>query len=331
MSRRLVIGSVGVALAAAALALFVVAGGTAGTSDFGFHVSGVPTQLTSGQQGLVIARFQPSASSGAATKTTITFTFPVASVTAAPSADAATSPNCVNGVTTDPLTNAITAYTVTCNVGTVNPGQLVKRFVTFQAGAPTPITTPPSDANITASVGFDNSTSAHGGGHSNSPSLDSGLTIVDGTTNDGTCGSTGGAVHTAPVSTTVSQQTALSFGTANASFNLPCSWGTVGVINQRRGADGAPQISSVGGPQFSTPAVLNLSFASLPSKYHLQENENFDSANPTVGWFDVPPCPTATTMPDDLSIDACLVGYTKGKVIVATLLYRGTNSDPWFN
>jgi hypothetical protein len=61
------------------------------------------------------------------------------------------------------------------------------------------------------------------------------------------------------------------------------------------------------------------------SKFVLKENP----ADPAAPWTPVPPCPTATTLPDN--VDACLVGYTKGKVIVATLLYRGTNTDPWFN
>ena len=114
----------------------------------------------------------------------------------------------------------------------------------------------------------------------------------------------------------------------------PVAVGTVGVIDQRRGPDGAPQISSVGGPQFAAPSTLTLTFASLPvpvSEFVLKENENFNPADPTVGWNPVPPCPTATTLPNDPNVDACLVGYTQTDVIVATLLYRGTNTDPWFN
>jgi hypothetical protein len=328
VSRRLIIGSVGMASFAAAAALFVVAGGSAGTGSYDFKVFGVPGQLTTGQQGLLFARFGPNNGSGAATKTTIRFTLPTTSLAAGttPVADAATSSDCGAAA----LSTDGTTYTIACNIGTLNPGQLVKRFVTFFAG-PTV-----GGAHLSASVSFDSgSNSAQGGGHSDVPAIDPGLTIVDGTTSDGTCGSTGGAVHTAAVSTTVLQQTSLSFGTAaNSSFQLPCSWGTVGVIAGRSGPNGAPQISSVGGPQFAGPSYLTLTFSSLPvplSKFHLKENKNFDPDNPTLGWSEVGPCPTATTLPDDQSIDACLVGYSKGKLIVATLLYRGTNTDPWFN
>jgi hypothetical protein len=324
VTRRLVIGSTCFAALAAAAALFVVAGGTAGTGSYDFVPFGVPTQLTAGQQGLVFARFSPKNGSGASTKTTIRFTFPATSLAAGttPVADPATSSDCGAATGSDPVT-------ITCVVGTVNPGQVVKRFVTFFAG------TTVGDAGVTESVSFDSgSTSAKGGGHTDGPSLPAGLSVVDGTNADGTCASGGGAVHTAAVSTTVPQQTTLSFGDAVSSFQLPCSWGTVGVINQRSGPNGAPEISSVGGPQFSGPSTLQISFASLPvslSKFVLKENKSFNPDDPTTGWSPVPPCPTATTLPANTDIDACLVGYTKGKIIVATLLYRGTNTDPWFN
>lgn len=323
MSRRLVSG----ALAAASLAagaLYLVAGGSAGTGSVEFKVVAGPTQLTSGQQGLVFARFSPTKSSGSATHTMLTFSFPAASVAGAPAADAATSPDCAAAV----LSADQSTWTVTCTIGTVNPGEVVKRFVEYVAGSTT------GPAGISAAIDFDSgSSTAKGGGKSDvPPPASAGVTIVDGNAADGLCSSGGGNVHTSAVSTTVLQQTALSFGDANAALTLPCSWGTVGVINGQSGPNGAPQISSVGGPVFDTPATLQLVFSSLPvplNKFVLKENEAFDPNNPTAGWTKVPSCPTPTTLPD--GADACLVGYDKGKVIVATLLYRGTGGDPWFN
>jgi hypothetical protein len=91
-------------------------------------------------------------------------------------------------------------------------------------------------------------------------------------------------------------------------------------------------ISSVGGPIYAGTANLTLTFASLPvplNKYTLEENESFDPAHPAQGWQPVPPCDSGPTLPS--GADACLIGYDKGKPIVAHLLYAGTNADPWFN
>jgi hypothetical protein len=108
----------------------------------------------------------------------------------------------------------------------------------------------------------------------------------------------------------------------------------VGVIDASAGATSAPQVSFVSGPPFAQPSELTITFSDLPvplSKFVLKENQSFDPAHPTKGWNPVPPCPTPTTMPADPTVDACLVGYTKGKPIVANLLYRGTGVDPWFS
>jgi len=317
--RRLVV--VAVLTAAAVATLLVVTGGSAGTTNYDFRVFGVPTQLTAGQQGLVFARFSPTKGSGAATATTITFSFPTTSLAGTPAADPVTSADC------GPASQSGQTVTITCAVGTVNHGDGVKRFVTFVPGSTD------GDAGISASVSYDSGPpSAQRVGRTNIDPKLAALVTVDGTSAAGTCGASGQDVSTAPVDTTVLQQTSLTIGTAVSSFHLPCNWGTVGVINGRRGPDGAPQVSSVGGPRFSDPATLKLTFSSLPSKFVLKENQSFDPGNPTVGWDTVvPPCPTPTTMPADPSIDTCLVGYKKGKVIVATLLYRGTNTDPFYN
>jgi hypothetical protein len=302
--------------------LLLAAMGSAGTAKYDFQVFGPPALQANGQ-GFVAARFTPSSSSGAATHTVITFTFPAGSISGAPSADPGTSPGCAPG------TGAAGAQTIVCTIGTVQGGVTVKRFVDFTTGTATP------DPAITAAVDFDGGSSgAKGGGSVNSPELPLALQIVDGTSADGKCSANGSSVSTSAVNTTVPQSTALTFGTAAAALTLPCSYGNVSVFGGSRGKNGAPEISSVAGPTYGAPAMLTLTFGSLPvplAKYVLEENESFDPAHPTVGWFPVPNCPTPTTMPADTSIDACLVGYDKAKVIVAHLLYRGTGGDPYFN
>src|SRR6185437_14213552 len=151
--------------------------GSAGTSSVVFSVVAGPTAITVGHGGLVFARFSPNASSGAATHTVITFTLPVASVTGTPAADAATSGDC------GPASSNGTTFTIECAIGTINPGQVVKRFVTYTAGST------PGDSGIAASVGFDGGSSgAKGGGATNGPSIPAGITIVDGNAADGVCG-----------------------------------------------------------------------------------------------------------------------------------------------
>src|SRR5262249_8437863 len=121
--------------------LLVAALGNAGTNTTIFQAFEGPSTPRAGQPGLVIAKFQPTKSSGAASHTVITFAFP--------------SDGSVSNLTPDPATSSDCAplagqpFTIACAVGTVNPGELVKRFVTFTAGAAG------QHADITVSVGFD--------------------------------------------------------------------------------------------------------------------------------------------------------------------------------
>ena len=300
-----------------ALVVVVVTGGSAGTSTYDFQVLG-PAAVTTGQPSLVFAKFTPSKSSGSATHTVITFTFPAGSITGTPTASGCDAPS-VDGAGTT---------TISCTVGTVQGGVTVKRFVQYTAGSTT------GDPQIAATVSFDQGTGGNGkgGGAVNGVPVFAPTTFVDGTSTDGRCVAGGSSSATSPVSNTVEQSTALTFGDAQAGLSLPCAWGTVGVQDGQRGPDGAPKLSTVEGPTYGGPAQLTLTFSSLPvplKKYVLQENESFDPAHPAQGWFVVRPCPTPTTLP--AGADACLIGYDTGKPIVAHLLYAGTGGDPWFN
>src|SRR3954451_681201 len=246
MSRRRFVTCLAPVPLAAAAVLLVAAIGNAGTNTITFQAVEGPSTLHAGHQGLVFAKFQPSGSGGAATHTVITFSFK----------------STVGSLTPDPATSSdcapTAANTIACAVGTVNPGQLVKRFVTFTAST----TAAGPNADVVVSVAFDaGSTGAKGGGKVNPPDpITLPVTIVDGTAADGTCGVTGGSVHTAAVDTTVDQQTQLDFG--SSATPLPCTWGSVGVqhVNGKAPGGGAPEISSVDGPTFGQQAHLTLTF-----------------------------------------------------------------------
>lgn len=314
MRGRKLLGGLLLGAFVAASAVFGVASlGRAGTNDVSFDVFAFPGKLTTGNEGLAIARFVNN-SGGAATKTTITLTFP--SAAQAPTVDPATSSDC----------SPASGNTITCAIGTVQPGQTIKRFVTYTAGS----TLGPTAISATAT--WDGgSTGASGGGQTNSAASSSSFTIVDGLKADGGCHTAAATEQTAPVDSTVTQATSISFGSALASLQLPCTWGNAGVAPQISGVT-STQISYVAGPVFGQPATVTLFFASLPvplSKFVLRENLSFDPDNPTLGtWTTVPSCPTSTTLPP--GAPDCLVGFKNGKVITATLLYAGTNKDPGY-
>jgi hypothetical protein len=346
--RRLVISAL-VAAAAAAGALLLVGGGSAGTGNYSFTVAAGPPTVSKGQSGFVVAKFQPDKGSGAASHTVITFTFRMGSVDGAPTPDTDSSPDCSAAVL------KAGNWVITCNVGTVTPGKLVKRFVTFVGGTPTN----GLDAGIGASVGFDNgSGKAKGGGAVNSPSMDAGVTVAAPNSNAaGACTTEGeGSVATTPIGEGVPQSTALEFG--STSEPVPCSWGTVSVLDSNRGNMHAPKISSVGGVLYNTPAEVTLSFVDLRAGFILQESENFDPNNPGAAvWTNVPDCDADPPLPN--GADACIVSFLPhpqegsgdetcdgdgdqddigfGCVTTYHLLYRGSNAgpaggtDPWFN
>jgi hypothetical protein len=314
-SRALVLAVIGLGAG-----LLVAAIGNGGTNTITFQAFEGPGALHAGQQGLAFAKFQPSTSSGAATHTVISFTFPSSGAVGNFTPDPATSSDCAPAAG-DP-------FTIACAVGTVNPGQLVKRFVTFTAAT----TAVGQHVDVTVAVAFDaGSGGAKGGGKVNPPDpITLPVSIVDGTDADGTCGSTGGSIQTAVVSKTVLQQTQLDFG--SSATPLPCTWGSVGVqpVNGKAPGGGAPKISSVDGPTFGQQAQLTLTFASLPvslNKFVLKESLVDPSIATPGDWKVVPFCAEAAAA----NADTCILRYDNGNVIVAHLLFRGLGVDPWFN
>jgi len=311
-SRALVLLGLGLAVG-----LLVAALGNAGTNTITFQAFEGPVSLHAGHQGLVFAKFAPSASGGAATHTVITFTFPSTGAFSNPTPDPATSLDCAP-TPADPLT-------IACAVGTVNPGQLVKRFVTFTGG------TSGQAGNVTVSVAFDaGSGGAKGGGKVNVPNpIDLPVAIVDGTSADGTCDIGGASIQTAAVdkNKNVLQQTKLDFG--NSATPFPCTWASVGVqpLNGPPPGGGAPAISSVDGPPFGQQAALTLTFSKLPSHFVLKESLVDPSIAKPGDWKPVPSC----TDPAAAGADTCIDHYDNGNPIVAHLLFRGICGAPGYD
>src|SRR5262249_9950462 len=180
--RRLAIGLVCVPIAASAV-LFLAGIGNAGTNNTVFQGFALPSTLHINTQGLAVAKFQPDPSSGAATHTVIKFVFGAATSGVAP--DPVTSPDCT-------LTSV---NVVSCSIGTVNPGQLVRRYVTSNAGKTT------ETASFTVSITYDNGSGGAKGGGSKGNLPDpqtKTVTLVDGTSDakgqsqDGACVSASG-------------------------------------------------------------------------------------------------------------------------------------------
>jgi len=176
------------------------------------------------------------------------------------------------------------------------------------------------------SVTFDaGSGGAKGGGQVNPPSpIKLPVTIVDGTTADGTCQRGGSSVHTAAVDKqkNIVQQTTLVFG--DSAIPFPCTWASVGVqpLNGPPPGGGAPAFSSVDGPTFGQQAALTLSFSSpLPPNFVLKESLVDPSIAQPSDWKPVPFCPSPA--------DTCIVSYNANRT-VANLLFRGIGVDPWY-
>src|ERR671930_1506192 len=157
-------------LACCAAALAVVsavrAGGVVTGAKFDLFVQ--PTVLSTSGTGFAKGVFTPPSGSGTGSATHVVITFHVPSALLNPT-----------GTTSDCSTAAGTGENVvTCNVGTVNAGQTVRRFVTFTA--PSTVTSPPNPDtfSVTANVAWDNGASGTGGGGVNSLPPDTASTTV---------------------------------------------------------------------------------------------------------------------------------------------------------
>jgi hypothetical protein len=219
---------------------------------------------------------------------------------------------------------------VTCNIGTVNAGQTVKRFVTFTA--PSSVVSPQGDPySITASVQWDNGSSgAGGGGGISSIGPKTASTTVYSATDlrhAGNCFLSGsGTVSTPPVSSKDNQATSAQVGPAAPFLGLPCPFAEVGEDPAPSGFD--TDISHDTIPPLSQPAKITLTLNSLPVKF-----EDFS-------WLFSPDYPAS--LPSQTIAD-CVNGQLPANAIVCllskkkignggtwTFLQLGTGGDPGF-
>src|SRR5919204_1653759 len=246
-------------LACCAGALAVVSLGRAGSSTLStFDLFVQPTVLSTSGTGFAKGVFTAASGAGTGSATHVVITFHVDSALSNPT-----------GTTSDCSTAAGTGENVvTCNVGTVNAGQTVRRFVTFTA--PSSLTSPPNPDtfSVTGNVAWDNGSSgAGGGGGINSlPSKTASTTVfaANDSRHAGNCFLSGsGTVATAPVTDTDNQSTSAQIGAAAPSLGLPCPFAEVGEDPAPAGF--VTNISHDTIPQLSQPATITLTLAKMPA------------------------------------------------------------------
>ena len=303
------------------------AGSGPNPSEFAFSVQ--PQFVTAGQKGFVMGKFVAASGAGTGTATHVAMTFDLpAGFTPA----TGTSSGCIG-----PDNASTNVYT--CNIGNVQAGQVVKRFVAFLAPSTLGLNT-----GFSGCVSFDNgSGGAGGGGGTNTCSANTkpGQTTVVAVGDNqhaGTCtGATGGA-STPAISDTDPQSSSVSNATASPSLGLPCTWVFVGEANPNAGDnDVLSQISFTGFPQTTGPATWIINFFSLPAPFSqlevlfdpgYNEGANFEPASlPTCNGPIVDGLPTLG--PTQTALGRCLQSFVKVKKgAQARILLFGTGGDP---
>jgi hypothetical protein len=237
------------------------------------------------------------------------------------------------GTTSDCSTTAGSGENVvTCNIGTVNAGQTVRRFVTFTA--PSSLVSPPTPDvySVTGAVSWDNGASGTGGGGIDSLPPKTAQTTVYTSTDTrhaGNCFVSGTkTVSTAPVSDTDNQATSAEVGAAAPFLGLPCTFAEVGE-------DPAPpgfvtDISHDTIPQLSQPAKITLALQSMPqgipfSKFFWLFSADYPASLPSQT---IPDCVNGQ-LPANAIV--CLLSKKKvGNGGTWTFLQLGTGGDPSF-
>jgi hypothetical protein len=298
-----------------AAALAVVSGGRAGSvpgADFEFFLH--PEVLSSSGTGFAVAKFTLLSGSGTGSATHVVIRIDLDTALLNPTA---TSSDCTGPVVVGSNNR------FTCNIGTVDSGETVKRFVTFTASA-----LGMHSGRGTASL--DSGSSAGGGGGTNTvgPVTDQ-LSVVSATsdTRAGNCyaGRSSFAVFTAPVSAENIQRTTVRFGPATAS--LPCTWAFVGE-------DSVPgfrtQISFVSVPELNVPAIITVDWYSLPVAFPEFRNtlRLLPSYPPSLESEFLVDCVDGELPEGEIACLLDLVRVRKGAR--ATILQLGTEGDPGY-
>lgn len=295
---------------AMAAVLAVVSNGRAGNpGSFEFDVFANPEFLTVTNEGVVLVRYRPPAG-GSSTHVVFTIKVPTALAPVASSGCAFAS-------------EAGGLKTFTCNIGTVNGGQVVKRYLLITAPAgPAGYTI---EATFTADRG---ATGKKGGGGFETDTQTDPLTVVSSgnTSRAGTCtglASTPSATADDLVSTSISDGVRLDSG-------VPCPWGFVGEEDGPSG-DSKTDISFFGFPQTTAddPVKWVITFYTLPAPFHTLDvffDPNYTAGDtfannlePLESCVDAPAPPAA----------ACLEDLVKdGRGAIATIIAQGTDGDP---
>jgi hypothetical protein len=311
-------------LACCAGALAVVSLGRAGsTTGSTFDLSVQPTVLSTSGTGFAKGVFTAASGSGTGSATHVVITFHVDSALSNPT-----------GTTSDCATAAGTGENVvTCNVGTVNAGQTVRRFVTFTA--PSSLVSPPTPDtySVRASVSWDNgSGGAGGGGGINSlppKTASTNVFAANDSSHAGNCFLAGkGTVNTPPVSDSDNQSTSAQIGAAAPSLGLPCPFAEVGEDPAPPGFVTAISHDTI--PQLSQPATITLSLEKMPagnpfSQFTWLFSPNYPAQLPSQT---IPNCVNGK-LPANAIV--CLLSKTKmGNGGSWTFLQLGTGSDPSF-
>jgi hypothetical protein len=309
-------------LACCAAALAVATGGLAGsTTQSSFDVFVQPATLSTSATGFAKGQFTAASGSGTGSATHVAITFHVPSALGNPT-----------GTTSDCTTTpGVGENVVTCNVGTVNAGQTVRRFVTFTAPASLVAPPTPDVYTISGSVSWDNgSGGAGGGGGINSIGPKTGSTTVY-AANDprhaGNCFFSGtNTVSTPGVTDADNQSTSVQVGSAAAGLGLPCTFADVGEDAAPPGFD--TQISHDTLPQLSQPARVTLTLYSLPvpfSQFKWLFSPDYPATLPNQS---IPNC-VNNQLPAN-AIVCLLSSSNKGKGGSWTFLQLGTGTDPAF-
>jgi hypothetical protein len=308
------------ACSAAGLALVSVghAGSIVGSS---FVVSAQPTVLTTSGTGFAKGVFTAASGSGTGSATHVVITFRLPSALLNPL-----------GTTSDCSTTAgVGENVVTCNLGTINAGQMVKRFVTFKA--PSTLVSSPTPFSVSGTVSWDNGSGGAGGGggiNSIGPKFAQTTWVYAGTdtSHAGNCFLSGsGTVETPGVTDTDNQATSAQVGAAAPSLGLPCPFADVGEDPRPPGFITAISHDTL--PQLVEPATITLTLNSLPipfSKFSWLFSPDYPA---TLPWQPIPLCIDGQ-LPTTETIVCQLSAKKTGNGGSWTFRQRGTGGDPSF-
>jgi hypothetical protein len=300
------------------VALAVVTVGRAGSGPKEFNFFAQPTILSQDADGVAWGRFKPVSGGGSATHLVIYITIPTVFEYVPANTSTGCAPTSVAG-------------TFSCAVGTVNPGQTVKRYVGFRAPAGLAAGDYPG---FSGKATFDNGTPGAGGGGSDvltdGPISVTVVTAPDGN-RDGGCN---GRPRTddVPLSSGNPVSTEIRSGTRLGSLGLPCTWAFAGETSAPSGNSftavsffGFPQ-TEPGAPveQVMTVYDMPVPFKNLKVLFDL----NFTGPADTFAGTALEACagPGNTLGSQQAACLKSLVKMNKGAQ--AIILSKGTGADP---